>query len=334
MLKLKLFSPFDQSLTEMFRTLLGDIVDVVGNKGVHSEDEFIGDMRLYDPDLLLVGVGIPNITMNVINAGKKLRAIVCSSTGVDFVDLGAATQKGIFVTNVPDFALVAAAEYALGLMFATNRKIVSAHLAATSGNWNKREEFEGTELQGKTLGILGIGRIGRHLALIAKGIGMNVIAYDPYVTADVGRELEIPLIDLDTLLKDSDVVSIHVPLIDSTRKMIAEKQLRAMKKSAFIVNCARGSVIDEKALTKALKERWIAGAALDVLEEEPPSRDNPLLSLDNVVVTPHIAWNTREATEKSQKAIREEITRIIKGEMPRNLVNREVLHRLNSVSGK
>lgn len=333
MLKQKptLLSPFDQNQNDMFRRLLEDIVDISG-RTIKSENEFVHAVRTYNPTLLLGGVGIPSITRDIISAGDKLKAIVCSSCEVDFVDLKAATEKGVFVTNVPDFAQVAVAEYALGLMFAINRKIVNAHLAATSGNWRKRIEFEGTELQGKTLGILGIGRIGRYLALKAKGVGMNVIACDPYVTADAAHELGIIPVDLITLLKDSDIVSIHVPLIDSTRELIGEKQLKTMKKSAFVVNCARGPVIDEKALTRALKEKWIAGAALDVLEAEPPSINNQLLTFDNVIITPHIAWNTKEAKEESQKSVRGEIVRIIDGKIPKNLVNTQVLELQNPFS--
>jgi len=161
---------------------------------------------------------------------------------------------------------------------------------------------------------------------------MSIIAYDLYVTADKMSELGVTRVSLETLLKDSDVVSIHVPLTDYTRKLIGEKQLKKMKKSAFLVNCARGAIVDEKALTRALKEGWIERAALDLLEAEPPSIDNQLLTLDNVIITPHIAWNTKKAKEEGRKAVREEITRIIKGKIPNNLVNTRVLEIENPFS--
>jgi D-3-phosphoglycerate dehydrogenase len=329
--KLTLLSPFNQSQNDLFTALLDDIVDVIGRK-INGEKEFVRAVSTYNPDLLLTGIGGPAVTRDAIRAGKKLKAVVCTSCEKDFVDLRAATENGVFVTNVPDFGRVAVAEHVLGLMFAINRKIVNAHLVATSDNWGKSVEFEGTELQGKTLGILGLGGIGTQLALKAKGLGMSIIAYDLYVTADKMSELGVTRVSLETLLKDSDVVSIHVPLTDYTRKLIGEKQLKKMKKSAFLVNCARGAIVDEKALTRALKEGWIERAALDLLEAEPPSIDNQLLTLDNVIITPHIAWNTKKAKEEGRKAVREEITRIIKGKIPNNLVNTRVLEIENPFS--
>ncbi|MEM3641689.1 MAG: NAD(P)-dependent oxidoreductase, partial [Candidatus Bathyarchaeia archaeon] len=321
---LKLLYPFGSA--EPFKQLLEDIVDVIGKK-CDNEEDFINAIRDFDVSFADVDLAV---TKNVIQAGNKLKAIVCLSKGVDFVDLKAATEKGVFVTNVPDYSVVAVAEHALGLMLAISRKIPMANSAAISGNWNKRGEFKGVELEGKTLGIIGIGQIGRCLASKAKGIGMNVIAYhpQPHTKESVARELGIIITgDIGALLKDSDFVSINVPLKDSTSRMIGERELRLMKKSAFLINCSRGAVVDERALTKALEQRWIAGAALDVLEKEPPDANNPILKLDNVIITPHIAWNTIEADEKLRRVIREQVISIVKGEIPKNLVNTEVLQR-------
>lgn len=324
-----LLSPFNQRLNKVFENMLEDAVRVI-SMNVTTDNGFVHAMRSTNPDFLIAGVEIPRVNKSVINAGKKLKAIICTSMGVDYVDLKAATEKGVFVTNVPDLAPEAVAEYALGLMFALSRKIVYAHQAMTSCNWDRCIEFEGTELCGKTLGVLGMGESGRYLALKAKGLGMGVIAYDPLLTADAACELGIVLVDLDTVLKVSDIVSIHVPMVDYSRKLIGEKQLRAMKKSAFIINCAQGSAVDERALLRALKEKWICGAALDVLEEEPPN--SQLLTLDNVVITPHLAMNTRKAKERSLRLVRDEIVRIIKGEIPGNLVNTDLLEQENPYS--
>lgn len=329
--RFKALNPFGPRINEMFRSYLKDVVDVIGDKAICCEEEFIQEMKSHNPDFIIGGFGMPYVTEKIIRAGNKLRAVVCVSVGVEYIDLDAATKNKVFVTNSPT-AAVPVAEYALGLMLAVIRRIVSASSAAASGGWTKREEFEGMELEGKTLGIVGIGRVGRCLASKAKGLGMKVMAYDPYVSADMSREFDIPLVDdLETLLRNSDVVSIHVPQTDSTTNMIGEKQLRVMKKSAFLINCARGSVVDEEALLKALKEKWIVAAGLDVLREEPPRLDNPFLHLENAVVTPHIAWNTKEAKENRLKTVRDEILRIIQGEIPRNLVNKEVLQRLTNV---
>lgn len=326
--KLKLLVPFKFDSSEVFGDVRGLDVVEVDCKG--SEEALFRAMR--GVDILLGDVGI-SATKSVIDAGDKLKAIVCISQGVDFVDLNAATEKGVFVTNSPEFAVVAVAEHALALMLAIARKVVAGHVAAVSENWSiAHNSLEGVELQGKTLGIIGIGKIGRCLASKAKGLGMDVIAYHPHPNTkeNVARELGIYITDaLEILLKDSDIVAIHVPLTDSTKRMIGESQLKMMKKSAFIVNCSRGSVLEENALIKALREGWIAGAALDVLENEPPNKDNPLLSLKNTLITPHIAWNTKEAKKRAREEIKREVTRIVNGKVPKNLVNKEVLQRFN-----
>jgi len=185
----------------------------------------------------------------------------------------------------------------------------------------------GIELAGKVLGIIGFGRIGGEVARRAKGFDMRVIAYDPYVPRDIALSLGVELTSLENLLRESDFVTIHCPLTRETYHMIDENKLRLMKKSAFIINTARGAIIDEKALYRALKEGWIAGAALDVYEVEPLPPDSPLLDLGNIILTPHIAWFTEEALRRLEFMACEEALRILRGEMPRNVVNIEVLGR-------
>jgi len=173
-----------------------------------------------------------------------------------------------------------------------------------------------------------LGRIGKLVAKKAKALGAKVISYDPYVSGEAGGKLGVKMVGLDLLLKCSDLVSIHTPLTDETRKLIGETQLGQMKKTAYLINLSRGAVVDEGALYRALKDNWIAGAAVDVLEKEPPDIHNPLLELENIIVTPHIAWNTVEAKKRVRQGVRKEAMRIIKGEIPRNLVNRDALGHL------
>jgi D-3-phosphoglycerate dehydrogenase len=182
----------------------------------------------------------------------------------------------------------------------------------------------GTDLEGKVLGLIGMGNIGSAVAIRAKAFGMKVIAYDPYLEKDRAKLLDVELVDLDTLLKNSDFVSIHAPLTPETRGMIGEQELKKMKRTAYLINTSRGPIVKESALYEALKNRWIAGAALDVYEKEPPDRDNPLFKLDNVVLTPHIAWYTEEALKRLKRSVAEEAIRILNGMPPKNLVNKEV----------
>jgi D-3-phosphoglycerate dehydrogenase len=186
------------------------------------------------------------------------------------------------------------------------------------GRWaSPSDELKGFDLEGKVLGLVGLGRIGKAVANRAKGFGMKVVAYDPYIDKKVAEELGIELIDLDTLLKESDFVSIHAPLLPETRGIISEKQLKLMKRTAYLINVARGPLVDEKALYKALKEHWIAGAGLDVYEKEPPEVNNPIFTLDNVVLTHHIAWYTEESRQRLEMSAVDEAVRILTGKMPK-----------------
>lgn len=294
----------------------------VRNPHVLSEEEFVREIR--DVHLLIADVDI-KVTQTVLVAANRLRAVVCASTGVDFLDLPAATRRGIVVTNLPDYCVEAVAEHALALLFCLCRQIVSGVNAAREGNWERRRDFQGIELEGKTLGIVGLGRIGRRVAERAQSLGMRIIFYDPFVSAESvrgrGYERKETLLDL---AKDSDGISIHASLIAGTSRMFGEEEFKHMKPSAYFVNVARGGIVDEGALYRALNERWIAGAALDVLTDEPPARDCRLLKLDNIIVTPHLAYNTREAKEKARRQLKEIITSIINGHYPINVINPEV----------
>jgi D-3-phosphoglycerate dehydrogenase len=210
-------------------------------------------------------------------------------------------------------------------MFCLSRNIYSGMKGVLEGRWNEVRFMQGVEVEGKTLGIIGLGRIGKRVAEKAHALGMNVIFYDPYVTGEYGREKEYGKKEaLGELLRDSDFVTLHAFLATETQRMFGEAEFRAMKRSAFFLNVARGGIVDERALCRALQERWIAGAGLDVLNQEPPPKDEPLLRLDNVVVTPHIAWNTKEAERRLIKQLNQIITSALHHEFPINVANPEV----------
>ena len=291
-----------------------------------SEDQLVEFVK--DVDVIMVVYA--KITKRIINSATKLKGIVRYGIGVDNIDLEAATAKGVVVANVPDYAIETVADHAWALILALVRRIVIADKYVRNrlyiGKWtNPPEYLRGIDLSGKVLGLVGVGRIGREVAKRAKGFGVKILGYDPYISSDVAKEFGIELVNLDTLLSESDIISIHCPLTKETYHLINEDKIRLMRKRPYIINTARGAIIDEKALYKALKEGWIAGAALDVFEIEPPPENNPLFELDNVVLTPHIAWYTEEALRRLEMSAVEEAIRILRGELPRNIVNREVL---------
>ncbi|MET1159887.1 MAG: D-2-hydroxyacid dehydrogenase [Thermoprotei archaeon] len=262
-----------------------------------EEDELVELVK--DVDALIVR-SKPLVTRRVIEAANKLKIIVRAGVGLDNIDLDAAKEKGIEVANVPEAATNSVAELAIGLMISVLRKIAYADRMMRQGKWVKKESM-GFELRGKTLGIIGMGRIGRAVARIAyHGFGMKILYYDVYrAPREFEEEVRARYVDLETLLRESDIVSIHVPLTPETKHLINEERLKLMKKNAILINTARGAVVNTNALIKALKEGWIAGAGLDVYEEEPLPPDHPLLKLDNVVLTPHIGASTYEAQERA-----------------------------------
>lgn len=292
----------------------------IRNPHCATEDEFIREIK--DADLLIADVDI-KVTKRVLNFANQLKAVVCASTGIDFVDVPEATRKGIVVTNLPDYCVEAVAEHTLALLFCLSRHVVPAAKVTLKGNWEKRRAFQGVEIERKTLGIIGLGRIGRRVAEMADALGMNVVFCDPYVSIESLKGNEKKEI-LSDLLKDSDFVSIHASLIPETNRMFGEKEFREMKPTAYFLNVARGGIVDEEALYKALKERWIAGAAVDVLSKEPPEKDHPLFQLDNIIITPHIAYNTKEAIQKARNQLKEIIISIVNHQFPINVVNPEV----------
>jgi len=252
--------------------------------------------RVGDFEVLVVR-GRTRITEQVIERASSLRIIGRAGSGLDNIDLEAAAKRGVKVFNAPEAVAEAVAELTVGMMIAVNRKLLIADRSLRSGKWLK-DELTGFELSGKTLGIVGFGRIGRRVATIAKAFDMTILANDIVeIPHEVLKKTETQMVGLEELLRRSDHVTLHTPLTESTRHLIDERRLRMMKRTSILINVSRGDVVDEESLYRALREGWIRGAALDVFSVEPPT-GNKLLELDNVVVSPHIGAQTYESLEK------------------------------------
>ena len=234
------------------------------------------------------------IDAEALAAASKLKMIARAGVGVDNVDIPDATNRGIVIMNTPDGNTISTAEMTFGLMLALARQIPQAHATMLAGKWD-RKSFSGVELRGKTLGVVGFGRIGRAVAKRALAFEMTVIAFDPYIPADVAADLGVELVDLDTIYQRSDFISLHAVLTDETRDMINKDTIAKMKPGVRIIDAARGALLNEADLADALKSGKVAGAALDVYPTEPPPPDDPLIGLPNVVHTPHLAASTEDA---------------------------------------
>ena len=237
------------------------------------------------------------VTASLLAHAPNLRVVARAGTGVDTIDVHAATRRGIAVMNAPGANTVSAGEHAMGLLLALVRRITDAAAAMQRGEWD-RKRFQGTELRGKTMGVVGLGRIGGHVAQLARAFGMNVVGHDPYVLPERAAELHVRLLTLEALLRAADVVTLHVALTDQTHHLIDAERLRLMKPNAVLINTARGELVDESALADAVREKRIGGAAIDVFSVEPLPADSPLRNLDRVILTPHLAASTAEAQER------------------------------------
>lgn len=268
----------------------------------HPEIIFTAPGQMKRPELLaavpdadaLIIRSASKVDAEVIAAASKLKLIARAGVGVDNVDIPAATARGIVVMNTPDGNTISTAEHTFGLMLALARWIPQAHATLREGKWD-RKTFTGVELRGKTLGIIGFGRIGRAVARRALAFDMTVIAYDPFVSAEFAASLGVKMVALDDLYAQSDFITLHALLTDETREMINRDSIAKMKAGVRIIDAARGALINEGDLAEALKSGRVAGAALDVFAEEPPPPDNPLLGLPNIVHTPHLAASTEDA---------------------------------------
>ncbi|MEW5785132.1 MAG: phosphoglycerate dehydrogenase [Bacillota bacterium] len=269
-------------------------------------------------DALIVRSGT-RVTASVIEAGRKLKVIGRAGAGVDNIDVEKATEKGIMVINTPGANTISTAEHAVAMLTALARNIPAAHNTYRSGSF-KREKLIGVELASKTLGIVGLGRIGSEVARRTRPMGMRLLAYDPYISTDRAEQLGVEPVDLESLLRQSDFITLHLPLVSATRHIIGSEQFALMKKGVRLINCARGGLIDDDALYRALLEGRVAGAALDVFENENPL-ENKLFALESVIVTPHLGASTLEAQENVAVQVADQVIKALYGEPVVSAVN-------------
>lgn len=279
-------------------------------------DEILSIISDYDAILVRSQT---KVTKEVIEAGKKLQVIARAGVGIDNVDVQEATRRGIVVVNAPTGNTTSAAEHTIGLMMALARNIPQANASLKSGQW-KRSEFTGVELRGKTVGVIGLGNVGSGVARRARGMEMRVLGFDPFVSAEYAGNIQVELVSLEQLLKESDFVCLHIPLIASTKGIIGTKEIAMMKPNARLINTARGGLIDEEALVKAVKEKKIAGAAVDVFVQEPVTQ-SILFEPSNIIVTPHLGASTAEAQVTATRDVVEQIIDVFNGCSPRYAVN-------------
>jgi len=258
-------------------------------------------------------VGDDEVGKETLNKANKLKVIAKHGVGIDNIDVKLALEKGIIVTRALGSVTESVADFTFALILALARKLLDAAFSTKQGLWEP-VKYIGVEIYNKTLGIIGLGAIGKAVARRAKGFNMKILYYDIIRDYDYEKTFGVNFVEMNELLMESDIVSIHVPLTEATTHLIGEKELKKMKKTAFLISTSRGKVIDENALYKALKEKWIAGAALDVYSKEPPGPDFPLLKLDNVLPTPHIAGYTVEGNIAMGTITAEEVVRVLKGE--------------------
>lgn len=271
------------------------------------------------------------IPARVIAAAPRLKGIVKYGVGVDAIDIDAATRHGVAVVNCPDYGSETVADHAFALLIGVARNITRIDRAMRERAWVwPAPEYLGVDLSGKTLGLLGLGRIGAAMARRGAGFGMGCIAHDPYVSEDAARRLGASAVGLEKLLARSDFLSVHCVLTPETRGLLGEREFRAMKRTAILVNVSRGAIADERALVRALGEGWIAGAGLDVFADEPLGPGYPLVGMDNVILTPHLAWWTREAFERVERETLARIVEILEGRRPANLKNPDLYDRVDS----
>jgi D-3-phosphoglycerate dehydrogenase len=284
------------------------------------EEELIKIIGNYDALLVRSGT---EVTARVIDAGKKLRFIGRAGAGVDNIDMDAATRRGIIVANAPEGNTLAATEHTMAMMLSLARNIPQANVSLKNKEW-KRSKFMGVELNEKTLGIVGLGRIGREVAKRAAVLEMHVVGYDPFITRERAAQMGVEAVSLEELFRVSDFITVHTPLIKETRHIINAKSISTMKDSVRIINCARGGIINEKDLYDAVKAGKVAGAALDVFEEEPPL-GSPLLTLDQVITTPHLGASTVEAQTNVAVSVARQCISVLKGGSAKYTVNAPII---------
>lgn len=316
-------------MTPKFKVLISDPLGDRGLEILKRESSIQTEVRTGLPapelkkiidqyDAIIVRSGT-HLTADLIAAAKRLKVIGRAGVGVDNVDLEAATKQGVIVMNTPEGNTISTCEHTLSLLLSLARNVPQSYNSVKRGEW-KRNQFIGAELNGKTLGVIGFGRIGREVCFRAAAFGMKILVHDPFIAKESLRQAGVEFTDLDSLIAKSDFITVHVPLTDQTKNMIDQKAFSKMKKGAFLINCARGGLVDEKALYEAIQSGRIRGAALDVFAEEPP-QSNPLLGLDQVIATPHLGAATQEAQENVAVAVVEQVVDALLERGIRNAVN-------------
>jgi D-3-phosphoglycerate dehydrogenase len=307
------------------------ILEEVGDVSVVPR--FIGEHELAElvRDCSGVVLGGNRFGREAIMMAKGLKVISRHGVGVDNVDLEAATERGIVVTYTPGANADSVAEHTFALLLGLVRRVSLADRSIRDGGWGS-SEFMGFELIGKTLGIIGLGAIGSRVAKRGRAFEMNIMVYDPYVDQGSASALGAKLVDLETLLRGSDVVSLHASLTKETRHILTARELGMMRRTAILINAARGQLVDEEALIQALKEGVISGAGLDAFQQEPLPADHPLLKLHNVLLTPHVAAFTQEALARGDKMVAMDMTAVLMGRKPVHIANPKVLNRTLSTS--
>jgi len=312
---------------EVERRLLAEIGADLEARQCRTEDEVLELARGADG---IVAASAP-CTRRVMEGLERCKVIMKYGVGLDNIDLPAATERGIVVGNTPYFCGEEVATNAMTLLLAAARKLIPLHLGTREGSWGeaKRAVQPVHSLEGQVLGLVAFGNIAKRVARMAEGMMLRVMAYDPYLAPEVFEEHGVVQTDFHTLLREADFVSVHTPLTDETCHMFGEAEFRMMKPEAFFINTSRGGVVNERALYQALTEGWIAGAALDVLEEEPINPSNPLLALENVIFTPHSSSLTQEAFSNMHQMIGEDMVAVLTGRWPRYLANPDVREKVS-----
>jgi len=304
---------------------------VVGDPRARYDEGTLAEV-LKDFDAVII-TSQHRVSRRVMESSPRLKVVgkYGSRPGIDNVDLEAATERGIPVVYSGEANADSVAEHTVALILCLLKRVCFLDSFLRQGGWRGTlvaGKDLNRELRGKTVGVVGLGAIGRRVAKLLQGFGVRLLGYDPYVAPEALAGINITMVkSLDELLRESDIVTVHARLTPETYHIIGERELRLMKPTAYLVNTARGAIVDERALARALREGWIAGAALDVFEVEPPPRDHPLLQLDNVVVTPHFASCTYEAYEREATTVHAEVVRVLRGCRPTYIANPEVLAR-------
>lgn len=323
-MKALILAPFCPSVLERLRQSLEIIYESwMDTRRLVPAEELIDRIQAQDIEIVIIEADF--IFREVFERGRKLKLVGACRGNVTHVDIEAATEHGVLVVNTPARNATAVAELTVGLILALVRNIPAAHQMVSSGGWVDPtvcySSFRGTELAGKTIGIVGFGAIGQQVARMLSSFETSILVYDPYVDSEEITRMDARPIGLDELLEQSDFVTLHCPALPETMGLINAHRISSMKPTAYLVNTAGAAIVDREAIVQALKERHIAGAAFDVYETWPVQPDNPLLKLDNVILTPHIGGSTDETVERHSQMIADDIERFLRGERPKNLLN-------------